>query len=653
MRSTVLSFLLLSLWGGAAALAAWVVCRLLRRAHAPSRFLCWLWLAVGLRFVLSFGIPLALPRPQNTQLAEAADTVQALTQPELTAPDLPAMVPASPAAPAPWYTTLTVWHLLAAVWAVGVALLAVRAVWGYLRLSRQVALACKTPDGCFSGPCVPAPFTLGLLRPRVYLPAGLAGPARDAVILHERTHIRRGDPLTKPLFYAVACLHWFNPLAWLAFREFERDMEAACDEAAVRGQSPTARSAYCESILRFAMQGRGVPGSLAFGQGSAKTRIVHLLHYRRLGAGAMALCAVVIAASMTACMMQPTLQDTPATGETAATPETAQPEETPAPTAAPEVVTAASSQLPLLEDPANSPLFIDPVPDYKYISRFKNNSHRGDDLHAAAGTDVLAAADGVVITADKHYSYGNFVVIDHGTNSEGYSWRTLYAHLQSYTVEAGQSVTQGQVIGYAGSTGQSTGNHCHFEVFVDNTLTSPRWFTAYHGEGDHAEPTDEERQELIDRCVAAKADNAFSALDTALDGQGAQAVVFSLPLVLSDDVRMSSTFAQNHTGVDLAAPEGTTVLAAADGTVTEYDYNEDDGYYLVLYHSMDDGTSWQTRYSHLGSVKVQVGQQVVQGQEIAACGSTGASTGPHLHWEVLKNSEPVDPQTVCELLSTL
>lgn len=653
MRSTVLSFLLLSLWGGAAALAAWVVCRLLRRAHAPSRFLCWLWLAVGLRFVLPFGIPLALPRPQNTQLAEAADTVQALTQPELTAPDLPAMVPASPAAPAPWYTTLTVWHLLAAVWAVGVALLAVRAVWGYLRLSRQVALACKTPDGCFSGPCVPTPFTLGLLRPRVYLPAGLAGTAREAVILHERTHIRRGDPLTKPLFYAVACLHWFNPLAWLAFREFERDMEAACDEAAVRGQSSAARSAYCESILRFAMQGRGVPGSLAFGQGSAKTRIVHLLHYRRLGAGAMVVCAVVIAASMTACMMQPTLQDTPATGETAATPETAQPEETPAPTAAPEVVTAASSQLPLLEDPANSPLFIDPVPDYKYISRFKNNSHRGDDLHAAAGTDVLAAADGVVITADKHYSYGNFVVIDHGTNSEGYSWRTLYAHLQSYTVEAGQSVTQGQVIGYAGSTGQSTGNHCHFEVFVDNTLTSPRWFTAYHGEGDHAEPTDEERQELIDRCVAAKADNAFSALDTALDGQGAQAVVFSLPLVLSDDVRMSSTFAQNHTGVDLAAPEGTTVLAAADGTVTEYDYNEDDGYYLVLYHSMDDGASWQTRYSHLGSVKVQVGQQVVQGQEIAACGSTGASTGPHLHWEVLKNSEPVDPQTVCELLSTL
>lgn len=640
MQTNVVSFLLLSLWGGAAALAAWVVCRLLRRAHAPSRFLCWLWLAVGLRFVLPFGIPLALPRPQNTQLAEAADTVQALAQPELTAPALPAMTAASPAAPAPWHAGLTVWHLLAAVWAVGVAVLAVRAVWGYLRLSRRVALACKTPDGCYSGPCVPAPFTLGLLRPRVYLPAGLNGPARDAVILHERTHIRRGDPLTKPLFYAVVCLHWFNPLAWLAFREFERDMEAACDEAAVRGQPRAARTAYCESILRFAMQGRGVPGSLAFGQGSAKTRIVHLLHYRRLGAGAMVVCAVVIAASMTACMVRPTLQDTPATGETAATPETAQPEETPAPTAAPEVVSAAASQLPLLEDPANSPLFIDPVPDYTYISRFKSDSHRGDDLHAAEGTDVLAAADGVVITADKHYSYGNFVVIDHGTNAEGHSWRTLYAHLQSYTVEAGQSVIQGQVIGYAGNTGQSTGNHCHFEVSVDGVLTSPRWFTAYHGEGDPAEPTDEERQELIGRCAAAKQGDTVHTLEEAL--------TFTLQNPMPDYEQVSATFADTHTGVDLAAPEGTAVLAPADGMVTECSYNGDDGYYLVLLHGEVDGVTWKTRYTHLSTVNVQVGQGVAQGYPIANCGSTGASTGPHLHWEVLKDGEPVDPQGVCE-----
>ena len=65
MRDVVLHFLLLSLWGGAAALGALAVSAVLRRAHTPSRLLCWLWLAVGLRFAVPWGIPLTLPRPQN------------------------------------------------------------------------------------------------------------------------------------------------------------------------------------------------------------------------------------------------------------------------------------------------------------------------------------------------------------------------------------------------------------------------------------------------------------------------------------------------------------------------------------------------------------------------------------------------------------
>ena len=146
MRSTVFAFLLLSARGGAAALAAWAVCKLLRRAHAPSRLLCWLWLAVGLRFVLPWGIPLSLPRPQNTQLAAAADTVQELGELPLVAPP-PAV--SAPAAALPWYARLTPWHALAAVWAVGVAVLAVRGIVGYIKLKCHVALACNVnQSGC-------------------------------------------------------------------------------------------------------------------------------------------------------------------------------------------------------------------------------------------------------------------------------------------------------------------------------------------------------------------------------------------------------------------------------------------------------------------------------------------------------------------------
>ena len=626
MRSTVFAFLLLSARGGAAALAAWAVCKLLRRAHAPSRLLCWLWLAVGLRFVLPWGIPLSLPRPQNTQLAAAADTVQELGELPLVAPP-PAV--SAPAAALPWYARLTPWHALAAVWAVGVAVLAVRGIVGYIKLKCHVALACKTSDGCYSGACVTAPFTLGILRPRVYLPDDLQGTARQAVLLHEQTHIRRRDPLTKPLFYAVACLHWFNPLVWLAFCTFERDMEAACDEAAVRGRPLPERNAYCESLLHFAVQGRSIPGSLAFGQGSVKERIVHLLHYRRLGAGALAVCAAVVGLSVTACMVRPQVEDAPATAAPPATAETAEPTPTPAPTSVPAVAAAA---LPTLDNAANSPRFICPV-KYKYISRFATNGHRGDDLCAAEGTEIYAAADGVVLAAQEHYSWGNFVEIDHGTDANGLRWVTLYAHMKSCAVQVGQTVTAGQVIGYVGSTGNATGNACHFEMQVNGTLVEPRYFTAYGG-SDAAELTQEKADEILAEAVRRAASDQVTAADgAALSGVD----LFTLPVAPPPQV--SGYDPENgHPGIDFAAEEGAEVYAVAGGIVTAADYDVEKGNYVVL----DHGGGLETEYQHMKSLLVSAGQSVVQGQVLGYVGSTGNSTGPHLHFEARQDGAPAD-----------
>ena len=628
MRSTVFAFLLLSARGGAAALAAWAVCKLLRRAHAPSRLLCWLWLAVGLRFVLPWGIPLSLPRPQNTQLAAAADTVQELGELPLVAPP-PAV--SAPAAALPWYARLTPWHALAAVWAVGVAVLAVRGIVGYIKLKRHVALACKTSDGCYGGACVTAPFTLGILRPRVYLPDDLQGTARQAVLLHEQTHIRRRDPLTKPLFYAVACLHWFNPLAWLAFCTFERDMEAACDEAAVRGRPLPERNAYCESLLHFAVQGRSIPGSLAFGQGSVKERIVHLLHYRRLGAGALAVCAAVVGLSVTACMVRPQVEDAPATAAPPAPAETAEPTPTPAPTSVPAVTASA---LPTLDDAANSPRFVCPV-KYKYISRFATKySHRGDDLCAAEGTEIYAAADGVVLAAQEHYSWGNFVEIDHGTNANGLRWVTLYAHMKSCAVQVGQTVTAGQVIGYVGSTGNTTGNACHFEMQVNGTLVEPRYFTAYTG-SDAAELTQEKADEILAEAVR----NASSDQMTAADGAAALSGVELFTLPVAPPPQVSGYDPENgHPGIDFAAEEGAEVYAVAGGIVTTAAYDVEKGNYVVL----DHGGGLETEYQHMKSLLVSAGQSVVQGQVLGYVGSTGNSTGPHLHFEARQDGAPAD-----------
>ena len=96
------------------------------------------------------------------------------------------------------------------------------------------------------------------------------------------------------------------------------------------------------------------------------------------------------------------------------------------------------------------------------------HSHTGIDIPASGGTPILAAKSGQVVTSAYHYSYGNYVVIDHGNGNS-----TLYAHMSSRAVSEGLMVTQGQVIGYVGTTGSSTGNHLHFEVRDNYTRVDP------------------------------------------------------------------------------------------------------------------------------------------------------------------------------------
>ena len=96
-------------------------------------------------------------------------------------------------------------------------------------------------------------------------------------------------------------------------------------------------------------------------------------------------------------------------------------------------------------------------------------SHNGVDLAGASGTPVYATADGVVSKAQYWGSYGNYIQIEHGGQLE-----TRFAHLSAYNVAAGQKVRKGELIGYVGSTGRSTGPHLHYEVRVSGDPVDPR-----------------------------------------------------------------------------------------------------------------------------------------------------------------------------------
>ena len=115
-----------------------------------------------------------------------------------------------------------------------------------------------------------------------------------------------------------------------------------------------------------------------------------------------------------------------------------------------------------------------PLATYKYVScYFGGNGHRGTDYASPGGTEIYTVADGVVTAAGYHYSWGNYVQVYHGKDDNGNTYSTLYAHMiSSPVVSVGQNVTKGQLLGYVGSTGNSTGNHLHLEMKVNNVLVN-------------------------------------------------------------------------------------------------------------------------------------------------------------------------------------
>lgn len=116
-----------------------------------------------------------------------------------------------------------------------------------------------------------------------------------------------------------------------------------------------------------------------------------------------------------------------------------------------------------------------PLPGYTYIScnfgdddAYGNSGHRGTDIPAPEGTPILAAHSGTVIISGWNNSYGNQVLLDNGAGLS-----TRYAHMTAAAVSAGETVTAGQVIGYVGNTGDSTGFHLHFEVMQNGVRVNP------------------------------------------------------------------------------------------------------------------------------------------------------------------------------------
>jgi len=312
MKEIFLSVLDMGIAGGWVILAVLAVRMLL--ARVPRKFVCLLWVPAGLRLVLPWRVssPVSLfnlIRPGASEVTKYGTEVQKFIPGDIGMaqdPQISIGIPAADAVlsgslpdatPAVSMNPMQFWELFGtAVWCAGMAVMAVWALVQYIRLTWRVRTAVRAEENVYLSENVASPFILGVFRPKIYLPYGLDENLTKQVLLHERMHLRYGDPVVKLLAYGILTVYWFHPLCWIAFWLFCRDVEMRCDEAVLER---TEAAEYGKALVLLASGRRyTVTGPLAFGESSVKERVKHILNWKKpalwVSIGAVVVSAVLL-----------------------------------------------------------------------------------------------------------------------------------------------------------------------------------------------------------------------------------------------------------------------------------------------------------------------------------------------------------------------
>lgn len=375
--------------------AAWTILlvlvlrAVLTAVHAPHYFSYALWAVAGFRLAcpVSFSalfslLPSAAPVARDIALSPVPQVQTNLPLVDRTVnAGLAAWAAPAPAASA---NPLQVWFFLAAVvWLAGLAGLLGYSLVSVWRLARRLrGAACLGSAAALTGLPVrrkdvpvyacaglAGPFVFGLRRPGIYLPPGLPADQQRYILLHELTHIDRADILYKPLAWLLVCVHWFDPLVWLAFFLLEKDMELSCDEAVLARLGQRHKKPYAQTLLAAA-SGRWRPGGcpVHFGESNIPARIRSALRYRRPAALVTAAAFLAVTVLTVGCAANPLPADSPA--ETDSRPAASTPSRPDS--------TASAGSVPDSESPA---------------SPAQSSSTAGGDLAASSETAASAGTN--------------------------------------------------------------------------------------------------------------------------------------------------------------------------------------------------------------------------------------------------------------------
>ena len=295
-----------------------VVIRALTIHRLPKTTFLALWMIAALRLLLPFSIPLTFNI--HIGLDVFSDVVQELPSGNI-ASTLPGDSPPSydigTAVPSPATEHISTFEIL---WLVGVLLLAIYFSISYFRSMRKFRMSIpdntpyiqnwltahqiSRPLAVRSSDLISSPLTYGILHPVILLPKKLDRNDQVAlkyVLTHEYVHIRRFDAITKILFAAVLCIHWFNPFVWVMYVLANRDMELSCDAWVIRMMGAKNRSSYALMLIKMEERRNGMSALCShFGKNAITERIEAIMKFKKATAVAIALALVLVVGATTA-----------------------------------------------------------------------------------------------------------------------------------------------------------------------------------------------------------------------------------------------------------------------------------------------------------------------------------------------------------------
>lgn len=184
--------------------------------------------------------------------------------------------------------------MLSTIWLLGMLVLTGYGIFGSLRVEYQLRFAVLVEQQIWECDTIHTSFLWGLFHPRIYLPSGMNEETKRYVIRHERAHQKRGDHWWKVIGYVLLVIYWFQPLMWIAYWIFARDIEYACDEHVIGNLSFAERKEYAQALLLCGSgRSRRLAGPLAFGGLGVKPRIKNVLSYQKPGRGKIAISLLV------------------------------------------------------------------------------------------------------------------------------------------------------------------------------------------------------------------------------------------------------------------------------------------------------------------------------------------------------------------------